>query len=467
MLTVRMMKKRNVKSNLKSNVKNRKGFVAILEMIIVVIALFVAFQIFFPGFSYKNRWEDALLMLKGRDLILVMERIGKLHYYSYNDSATASFLETLIPFSKTNIIGWSESEGSVKNRISIACMNCTDEQMVKLANWFRGLKINGKPIDMVSTICPTNLETINPCEKNADVLLVWGYKKLDEAKYVNTMRDYLKLDNGIVEVMDFTAASDLDSPVQQKIFGLKWETSAVSGTLKYENFTQKPDNATDVLYGPYKFFYHIPIPVEAAGSEAVAGCTFTASNKGIFKVNNTQYRFWICTGSSVKFDEDGNNAPDKTVVVGNYFSLNSSNFYLNYIDITPEKNRTGISFRSDFKFREFLDDGSITKIYQFDNDARKILLKADAKYVNGNYLPAIILNNSEGARIAWMADFKDYDDYEYRTMLASLLLWASNKRAIGILSPNVKVGFRTSYVNTVNDDMFEVYKYNLGLGYPY
>ena len=105
-------------------------------------------------------------------------------------------------------------------------------------------------------------------------------------------------------------------------------------------------------------------------------------------------------------------------------------------------------------------------LYQYDNDARKILLKADVKY-NGNYIPAIILNNSEGARVAWMADFENYDDYEFRTMIASLLLWASNKRAIGILSPNVKVGLRTSYVNTVNDDMFEVYKYNLGLGYPY
>jgi hypothetical protein len=450
---------------------NRKGFVALLEMIIVVVALFVAFQIFFPGFSYKSRWDDALLMLKGRDLILVMDRIGKLHFYSYNGTATSQFLDTLIPFSKTNIIGWSESEGSIKSKITIAC-NCTNEQMVKLRLWLDGLKINGKPIDAISAICLTDLEmkltgAINPCLKNADVLLIWGYKELKSEEYANALREYLKFDNGVVEIMDFTAADQLDSPVQQKIFGLKWETAAVSG-LKYENFTRKPDNTIDVLYGPYKFFYHIPMPVEAVGSEAVSGCSINRNNKGVFKVNNTDYRFWICTGSSVKFDEDGNNLPDKTVRVGDSFSLNSSKFFLNYIDLLSEKNRTGISFRPDFKFKDFLDKGSyITTIYQLNNDAKKILLGADKKYANGNYVPAIVLNNSEGSRIAWMADFKDDGDYEYRAMLTSLLLWASNKRAIGVLSPTLKVGFRTSYVNVINNDMFEVYKYNLGLGYPY
>jgi len=31
----------------------------------------------------------------------------------------------------------------------------------------------------------------------------------------------------------------------------------------------------------------------------------------------------------------------------------------------------------------------------------------------------------------------------------------------------VKVGYVTSYLNTKNVDVFEVYRFNLGLGYPF
>jgi len=31
----------------------------------------------------------------------------------------------------------------------------------------------------------------------------------------------------------------------------------------------------------------------------------------------------------------------------------------------------------------------------------------------------------------------------------------------------LNLGYRTSYVNTFNKDMFEVYKFSMGLGYPF
>jgi hypothetical protein len=72
-------------------------------------------------------------------------------------------------------------------------------------------------------------------------------------------------------------------------------------------------------------------------------------------------------------------------------------------------------------------------------------------------------------RVAWIADFTDNDIIgdDHKLLLTSLLLWASNKKASAVLSSNLKIGYLTSYVNINNTDMFEVYKFNLGLGYPY
>jgi hypothetical protein len=80
----------------------------------------------------------------------------------------------------------------------------------------------------------------------------------------------------------------------------------------------------------------------------------------------------------------------------------------------------------------------------------------------------VIINDKKTAKVAWIADFTDIAyNANHTKLLTSVLLSVSNKKAFGVLSPNLKIGYVTSYINVKNADMFEVYKFNLGLGHPY
>lgn len=101
------------------------------------------------------------------------------------------------------------------------------------------------------------------------------------------------------------------------------------------------------------------------------------------------------------------------------------------------------------------------RVRQADNDANKILLK------NGNQ-PVVVLNGTIG-KTAWMAIPQNVGD-DHKELLLSLLLYAANKGPSGVLSPQLRklnIGYLTSYINTKNDDIFEIYKFNLGLGFPF
>lgn len=337
-----------------------------LEMIMVVIILYIAFSVFFPGFSYSSKWNDALLLLSTRDVIVTSDRIGRLYNYSFDQGALQDFLTNAI--SNESIISWSDTEGAIKSQIVIAC-NCTNQQMVSLDTWMSGLSINGRQI--TTTRCYTNLETINPCIISSDVLIIWGEKDLSDPVYSNTLQQYLKGDGGIVEVASFS--SDIGS-VQKNIFGLKndtWGTSPNSDTV----ISPPLGNASAFTYQAYKIY-----------------------TKGL-KGNSTMSEF--CYHSTAK------------------------------------------------------------KITPFDGDKSKILVSADTDPTAS----CVILN---GTRVAWMSDFTNGNyDSNHTKMLTSIILATSNKKPSSSSIPSMSIGFMTPYINVKNLDMYEVYKFDLGLGYPY
>jgi len=511
-----------------------KGFVSILEMIIVMIALFITFSIFFPGFQYRSRWSDTLLLLKSRDLILTADRIGQLYDYSFSPTNLQTFLDTLIPTNETGIISWSEMEGTIKSSVWIAC-NCTNDQINDLTSWFRGLKINRREIGVLP--CYTNLEAINPCLSSSDVLLIFGYKDLSDPVYLNTLKEYLKIGSGIVEITDLNSTMVLGDDVQEKIFGLGADSSdeaqTQEGMSEYDVFRdevespiKRPINTTVFSYHPWKYFYHIPIPLFAS---SIAGtiptddpplpspsCTqLSTGSLGIqVKITNVGgepvgspnfYKFWICDSDKVYFDTDLTEQADVILTTGDNFGIvdyyNSSlfwNFTLSYID---RQEKIGVSFKPDYRFSDFItywEEGececppekpgkcpkgeaaglckgkkewageNANLLAPGDGDRSRILIQASNITKAYTPIPGVILNSTEITRTAWIANFTaDGVGDDERLLIISLLLWASNKRAVSVLSPGVKLGFKTSYVNSVNDDMFEVYKFNLGLGYPF
>lgn len=512
----------------------KKSFVSFIEMVIVIIALFIAFSIFFPGFQYKSRWSDALLLSKNRDIILTADRIVQLYNYSFNSTNLQNFLDSLL-VKEAGMIAWSETEGAIKSRLWIAC-NCTNDDLNNMMSWFKGLSINGREIEILP--CYTNLEAINPCLSSSDILLIFGNKTLSSPVYLNTLSKYIKSGSGIVEVADWDPNTVLSNNVQKTIFGLGAEANPEQkGNSTYDEFRdevaspiKRPINATAISYQPWKYFYHIPIPLLAStytGSIPIEGLpapSCTSMSNGSFAIQASikdvggqlvdspnSYKFWICDSSKVYFDTDLNDSADVVISAGEGFGIvdyyNRSlfwNFTMNYVD---GQDKIGISFKPNYRFSDFITwhesecvcppdmpgkgkekkcqagevppgwcrggkswAGKATNLIgPGDGNWDRVFIQASNVTKNNNPIPGVILNTTSlVSRVAWIANFTSggVGDDE-RLLFLSLLLWASNKRSNPILQPTLKIGFKTSYINSVNTDMFEVYKFNLGLGYPF
>lgn len=416
-----------------------KAQVPLVEMVTVLIAIFITFGILFPGFVYKDKWKEAKVMLLTRDLILTMDRTGFLYQFSFNKSTLRNFLERTVP--EKNLIPWCEVEGTFPNQIMVAC-NCTEEEINKMNFWFNPLFLNKRRIYIIFF-----RSTLEEIPQETDVILIKNYKNL--ANYNSILQKYISRGIGIVEMMNFNSQSEIDI-AQKQIFGINCTGSV--GITNFMNFT-KPENSSVMVYTPYKNFYHVPIPLNSSLSLTYPDC----KNEGNFVLNKTIYKFWICNDTYVWFDVDGNSTRDVIVRVGESFRIGKYNFTLNYIH---NSSIIAISFKNkpEYYFGNYLPTG---KCNVLPNDGRmdRILVKGFGQI----FYPAVILNSS---RIAWMYDFGDQPSDDEKTLLLSLILWASKKKFL-VLSAPLQKGISSSYINIKNDDIFEVYKFTLGLSYPY
>jgi hypothetical protein len=57
--------------------------------------------------------------------------------------------------------------------------------------------------------------------------------------------------------------------------------------------------------------------------------------------------------------------------------------------------------------------------------------------------------------------------HDERLLLQSVILAVSNKNSKVSPLGDLRTGSVTTYINAVNRDMFEVYRFNLGLGFPF
>lgn len=447
-----------------------------VEVILVIMVLFVAFSVFFPGFSYKSRWDEAMILLKSRDVILTSDRINKLYNFSFSSSDLQNFMDEMFLINKTNILFWKGTDGTVGEEIVIAC-NCTQDQMKNLNNWLSRIEINSRQVDVIT--CYTNLEVINPCLQSSSVLLIWGRKDFSGTKYKSTLEEYMRNGNGIVEIADLTDVSMIDT-VQASIFGLRWESKDLKDRISYDRFRRVPDSTSDIIYGPYKYFYHLPISITTTSDVFVEGCDFP-SGTGTFIFNRTSYNFWTCDSTHAWFDANADGSKDTFVGVRSNFNISGYNFTLSYV---RGNKKIGISFVPEFHFADFLktkkdvpsDPGGQawgvwyeSRVYPSDDNVNRILVDANKTYTGTEMpIPVVILNSTGISRAAWMADFSEEDaaGHDQKLLLTSLLFWASNKKSVSSLS-NLKIGYTTSYVNVNNEDIFEVYKFDLGLGFPF
>ncbi len=305
---------------------NRKAIVSTVEMVATAIALLTAFSIIFPRNVYENNWDRVETFVNGRDLVATMSRLGSIYYYSYNQTALGNFVTGMLGGS---IISWSETDGLIKSRLTIAC-NCTKEQINALNSWMHGMTVNGRNI--VYSVCSTNLETINPCEsRRPDALVIWNYTTASTLAVETSLLNYLNDGKGMVEIADFQPSFDFYSStpisrIQRVIFGLHNCTDAGIADCRYNLADETgtiivPANSDTASYVPYKYFYHVPLTVTSFNNISVSDstpvpvegstppCSSNSIFDGAFRFYNTNYRYWICN-SSTYFDTDNNGIAD-------------------------------------------------------------------------------------------------------------------------------------------------------------
>lgn len=445
--------KTRLKSTKKSKVQMAsKGIATILEFLAVIMALFIAFNIFFPGVAYESNWDDAYAILLGRDMLASLVATDDLHSYMSDETSMQNFFDELFPVS--NYVFWYKMEG-LKDKINVAC-NCTNEQIGKLREWSTGLRLNDRDISMF--FCYAELDKPgSTCMEDSDVLIIWSYKNLNE----QNLRNYLMEGKGIIEIVDFTAAPDA---VQQNIFGIT-SGGSFDGV---EDEILKPYDTTQITYGPYKLFYHMPLALYATEGATLAECQ--SSMRGTFNLTLT-HSFWTCNTTYVFFDTDGDGSKDTPPLEpGNLTTIEGSDFLVNYVD-SINKIRISFSDSTTYKFDDFANPGSILPIVPNDGDEERIFVQMD-----GTATPiacGVILNNLYDSGTAWVANFgrtglgmPNVGD-DHKQLMLSLIVWASNKRTGTEDLPVIQKGHTASYVEVNNIDVFEIYNYEIGVGSPY
>jgi len=425
--------------------EKQKGVINVIELVIVLSLLLVSFNVFFPGQKYEDNWEDAYGIISSRDSLLVLERTGNLHSYAFDSDSMENFIDELFP--NTNLIVWSEVTGGIKSEVKIAC----DDQSVasEMNDWANGLRLNERNITV--TFCYTDMTSTDSCLLTSDSMLIWGYKDLSD--YEDVLTDYVSEGNGIVEVMDIEALDD----VQTSIFGLNF-IGSINVVGNPTSFSRTPLDPSDPIYGPRKYFYGIPMPLDARDNCDFDGCV-NPKNEGYLEFGGTSYGFCVCD-DGVWFDVDGGSDYTDSVTEQSTINIGGYTFYLNYIN---SESKISVSFRPDYDFENI---NLKTSLQPDDGSNDRVIIDT----VSGTTYPVIILNEVGSSRLVWSAPFEDgisnYEDDD-KSMLLSLLLWSINKESSGEELLDMRVGYRTTYIKTFNRDMFEIYSFNLGVGYPF
>jgi len=440
-----------------------KGVINVIELAIVIVTLFVSFSVFFPGTSYRNKWDDAYGMLKARDAVLALERIGRLHEYSFSGTQMDKFLNNLTAGS--NVIVWHSVSGGIKEETKIACA-CPADVVAWLNNWAGRTTLNNRNVSM--TFCSAVIDPADACFASSDALLVWGYRSLQPSYSIIT--DYVSKGGGLVEVVDFSQASQISSEsVQSGVVGLSW-ASLTFAAAQRSVFARTPRSTSDIIYEPYKYFHHIPITLKIASfGQNISNCTYNPTGNGILVLKGVPYEFDTCNASSAWFDTDGTGGWDTLVNKSNTTSIGGSNVTLNYVNGVSS---ISVSFAPPHVFGDILSyqsSGSPNAPYikPADNNSDRVLVQAI--FAGSAPQPAVIIGSYGSGRTAWMPEFgKDALNDDEKALLMSLLLWAANKEpsTAGTDISSFRAGYMTSYINVKNYDMFEIYKLNLGIGYP-
>jgi len=400
-----------------------------LEAISALVLLFTAFYFIFKPIAFKDNWQTAMLATIGKDLLLSLDFSDKLYNASFSEETLKNFLN------KTSIVNESiilsiYPEGTIKESIIVAA-NCTQDRIKRFSEWYSLLVFNRRFINIF--FVPSNLTNI---PEYTDLLLICNYTNL--TNYKSSILSYLSKGKGIIEISDLSKIDD----TTKEIFGINIASSSQqpSGDI---NITI-PSSVYSDNYYPYKFFYNVPLVVNATSLNTTSGNfigNFTFRNYVVpFEIDYSSKKVYFRLTSTISVKERES------------FNISSYNFTLSYI---LTNSSFAISFRKVYNFTNFRGSNNIILT---DGNQQRIFLYESSS----NNPPVAVLNTS---KVAWIADFDRYNNatHDQKLALLSLILTVSGKSSY-YLEPYS--AYKLSYLGVEDYDMYEVYKVTLRITYP-
>ena len=434
-----------------------KGEISTIELVAALIALFLAFNIFF-SFQFSKTSKDLISMkIFGNDLLTSLDRNGTLYYNVYSDhlvgKSIASVNSLLDLLSGGKLRSVTKTSGNIPVYIPIFC-NCTDEQVEFLRKTLGKTIINEREISIAFE--KISLEKSLKILYYSKVLIIWN--NMDLSNYESFLKKYLSLGGGIIKISDITSQPDSTT---EEIFGITYSNLNLpsEGNVSFNI----PNSVYDSNYLAYKYFFHVPIringsyygpiPVEGGIQECASDYSNYSAN---FSFRDKSYRFWICTPEEVYWDTDFNEIADTIIQKREKFSLDECNFTISYI--TPES--IYITFKDDYNFTKEIVDSSRAQIIGSSLD--RIVLQFE-KYPNGQPVPVMVINSSSGKAV-WLVDIgrdgvSNIKDDERALLLSAILSAVNTKDEIKSAEISLK------RIDVVNQDMFEPYLILFGLSH--
>jgi len=404
------------------------GQTTMLEVVSALVLLFTAFYFIFKPIVFKDNWQAATLSIIGKDLLLSLDFLSKLYNASFSERALKDFLSRTSIANESLIIS-IYPEKTIKESIIVAA-NCTQDRIKRFSEWYGLLIVNRRFINIF--FVPANLSSI---PEYTDLLLICNYTNL--TNYKSDILSYLSKGKGIIEISDLSKIDD----TSKEIFGINIAASSQpSGDINISI----PSSVYSDNYYPYKFFYNIPIVINATSVNTTSGNfigNFTFRNYTIpFEIDYSSKKVYFRLTSTISVKERES------------FNISSYNFTLSYI---LANSSFAISFRKVYNFTNFRGSNNI--ILTDGNQQRVFLYEASSSKI-----PVAVLNTS---KVAWIVDFDRYNNatHDQKLALLSLILTVSGKSSY-YLEPYS--AYKLSYLGVEDYDMYEVYKVTLRITYP-
>jgi len=184
----------------------RKGFLHVVEALIVIMLVFVVLSQFYSIPRSQHTWSTTKLTMMAQDLLYTMDEKG-VNWFDKDD--VNDTLYNVIPDTMGySLVTWQ----TIRPVLKVGCVSAYQQNCTDLGIILHDRTVNGIDRDFtVEWILPGSMDfDVGGSHLDNDVILFWGYPSIN-AQQEQNLTEYLRQGNGVVEYANLT-----DSQIQEQ-----------------------------------------------------------------------------------------------------------------------------------------------------------------------------------------------------------------------------------------------------------